>query len=187
MTAHSPFGSIPIRCKAKVCSPSLSPALQAHKAHSMQVAPALQRGMTSVKQRIEQDMRLMPNGCAHIHARYADGAHNPKRKEPIGSFLASQSFSPRTRDVFRLVHHAHGFLHFTKRFLGDFVCTTIALMQHVFHVIEIGLELVTALANGLEESYSRLSPCISFSWPEPPIPISSAISAASRASANSRP
>ena len=34
MTAHSPFGSIPIRCKAKACSSSLSPALQAHKAHS---------------------------------------------------------------------------------------------------------------------------------------------------------
>ena len=41
-------------------------------------------------------------------------------------------------------------MHFTKRFLGDFVCTTIALMQHVFHVIEVGLELMTALANGLE-------------------------------------
>ena len=43
--------------------------------------------MTSVKQRIEQDMRLLPNGVARIHARCADGAHNPKRKEPIGSFL----------------------------------------------------------------------------------------------------
>ena len=95
-------------------------------------------------------MRLLPNGGPRIHARCTDGAHNPKRKEPIGSFLASQSFLPRARGAFRLVHHAHGFLHFTKRFLGDFVCTTIALMQHVFHVIEIGLELVTALANGLE-------------------------------------
>lgn len=100
MTAHSPFGSIPIRCKAKACSPPLSPALQAHKAHSMQVEPVQQRGMTSVKQRIEQDMRLLPNGVARIHARCADGAHNPKRKEPIGSFLASQSFSPRIRGAF---------------------------------------------------------------------------------------
>ena len=37
-------------------------------------------------------MRLLPNGVARIHARCADGAHNPKRKEPIGPFLASQSF-----------------------------------------------------------------------------------------------
>ncbi len=32
-------------------------------------------------------MRLLPNGVTRIHARCADGAHNPKRKEPIGSFL----------------------------------------------------------------------------------------------------
>ena len=46
----------------------------------MQVEPAQQRGMTSVKQRIEQDMRLLPNGVARIHARCADDAHNPKKK-----------------------------------------------------------------------------------------------------------
>ena len=94
MTVHSPFGSIPIRCKAKVCSPPLSPALQAHKAHSMQVAPAQQRGMASVKQRIEQDMRLLPNGVARIHARCADGAHNPKRKEPIGAYRTKSVSGP---------------------------------------------------------------------------------------------
>lgn len=25
-------------------------------------------------------MQLLPNGVARIHARYADGAHNPKKK-----------------------------------------------------------------------------------------------------------
>lgn len=92
MTAHSPFGSIPIRCKAKACSPPLSPALQAHKAHSMQVAPAQQRRMTSVKQRIEQDMRLLPNGGARIHAHCADGAHNPKERSQSAPFLLRNHF-----------------------------------------------------------------------------------------------
>ena len=40
--------------------------------------------MTSVKQRIYQDMRLPPNGGPHIHARCADGAHNPNKKGASG-------------------------------------------------------------------------------------------------------